>query len=201
VINLFSTPIKIVENNSFDNTNLINHCEKLSKKVESGGKHWINKKVFNTSYTYNIYDDKKFYDLNLWISKQVKLFVNELGFENIDDDKTIGWFNIYNKDDYQDWHNHNFYLVSAIYYLKTNTHSAKTYFKNPLPENPNIPKFNPNNPYTWKTYFVEPKENNLVIFKSDLDHCVESHTDDFSRITLAYNFSTLAYNFSLGGSI
>ena len=38
------------------------------------------------------------------------------------------------------------------------------------------------------------KNNNLVLFKSDLDHCVRTHQDDSTRITLAYNFFS-------GGSI
>jgi len=188
VINLFPTPIKIVENKSFDGTDLIKHCKKLSKKVEGGGKNWLTKNVFNTSYTYNICNDKKFLNLNNWINNEVNSFAKEIGFEGIDTSQNVGWLNIYKKNDYQEWHNHNFNLFSAIYYLKINTGSAKTYFKNPLPENPNIPEFNPNNPYTWKTYFVEPKDNTLIIFKSDLEHCVESHKDNSTRITLAYNF-------------
>ena len=188
MINLFPTPIKIVENKSFDNTKLIKHCQKLSKHIERGGKNWITQKVFNTLGTYNICNDEKFFNLNKWVGKQVKSFVNELGFNNIDESKNVGWFNIYKKNDYQDWHNHNFNLVSAIYYLKANGQSAKTYFKSPLPENPNVPQFNSDNPYTWKNYFVEPKNNNLVLFKSDLDHCVRTHQDDSTRITLSYNF-------------
>ena len=58
MINLFPTPIKIVENKSFNNAELINHCEKLSKKVESGGKHWITKKVFN--YVWDTLDLKNY---------------------------------------------------------------------------------------------------------------------------------------------
>ena len=194
MLNLFPTPIKIVENTSFDCSNLVSHCKQLSKNVDKGGKDWITKNVFNTFYTYNICNDGKFTVLNNWINKEVNTFVKETGFSGVDGSKTEGWFNLYNKNDYQEWHNHNFYLVSAIYYLKAGKDSAKTYFKNPSPENPNTPVFDANNPYTWRTYFVEPKENNLVIFKSDLDHCVESHPNNSARITLAYNFS-------LGGSI
>ena len=189
MLNLFPTPIKIVENNSFDSLNLVNYCKQLSKNVERGGKDWITKNVFNTSYTYNICNDDKFTILNNWINKEVDIFVKEIGFSGVDGSKTEGWFNLYNKNDYQEWHNHNFYLVSAIYYLKAGKDSARTYFKNPLPENPNKPAFDSSNPYTWQSYFIEPKDNKLVLFKSDLNHCVESHENDSTRITLAYNFS------------
>ena len=189
VLNLFPTPIKIVENNSFDCSNLVSYCKKLSKNVERGGKNWITKSVFNTFYTYNICNDSKFTVLNNWINKEVDTFVKEIGFSGVDGSKTEGWFNLYNKNNYQEWHNHNFHLVSAIYYLKANKNSAKTYFKNPLLENPNKPVFDSNNPYTWQSYFIEPKDNKLVLFKSDLNHCVESHESNSTRITLAYNFS------------
>ena len=189
VLNLFPTPLKIVKNNSFDNLSLIDHCFKLSKKVNSGGKHWITKNIFNTSYTYNICKDKKFNKLNNWINKEVDVFVKDLGFDGFDKSKNIGWFNIYDKNNYQEWHNHNFCLASAIYYLKINKNSAKTWFKSPIPENPNVPKFNVDNPHTWSSYYIEPENGTLIIFKSDLNHCVEPHQDDSTRISLAYNFS------------
>ena len=188
MINLFPTPLKIVTNKSFKNTDLVKHCHKLAKKVDRGGNNWINKNTYNTCTTHNICKDIKFKKLNDWIYREVNLFVKEIGFKGVDKSKTIGWFNIYNKKDFQELHNHNFHLVSAIYYLKTDKNSAKTWFKNPLPENPNAPEFDSNNPYTWGTYFVEPKNNNLIIFKSNLDHCVEIQQDDSTRITLAYNF-------------
>jgi len=188
MINLFSTPIKIVKNNSFKNNHLINYCYELSKKIESGGEHWIAKNTYNTSTTYNICKDPKFKQLNDWIYKEVDVFVKDIGFKGFDKSKNWGWFNIYNKDNFQEWHNHNFRLVSAIYYLKADKTSAKTWFKNPLPENPNTPEFDSNNPYTWSTYFVEPKNNTLVIFKSNLEHCVEAQQNDSTRITLSYNF-------------
>jgi len=189
LLTLFPTPLKIIENDSFDNKNLVEHCHKLSKNIKSGGKHWITQNVYNTSYTYDICNDKNFSKLNTWIKKQASAFAKDLGFKNTDKIKDMGWFNIYKKNDYQEWHNHNFYLVSAIYYLKTSEASAKTWFKSPLPENPNIPEHDPNNPYTWKRFFIYPKNNTLILFRSDLDHCVESHQNDSERITLAYNFS------------
>ena len=188
MINLFPTPLNIVENNSVDTKDLVDHCINLSKQVERGGEHWLSKNVFNSSYTHNIYKDSKFKDLNNWIAKEVNLFANALGFKKLNLDKTNGWFNLYNKKDYQEWHNHNFALISVIYYLKANSNSAKTHFKSPLPDNPNTPDFNPSNIYTWKTYFIEPKQDTLVIFKSDLDHSVEAQKEDLTRITLAYNF-------------
>ena len=189
MLNLFPTPIKIVENSSFDCSNLVSYCKKLSKNVERGGENWITKSVFNTFNTYNICNDSKFTVLNNWINKEVDTFVKEIGFSGVNDSKTGGWFNLYNKNDYQEWHNHNFHLVSAIYYLKANKNSAKTYFKNPLLENPNKPVFDSNNLYTWQNYFIEPKDNTLVLFRSDLNHCVESHENNSTRITLSYNFS------------
>ena len=188
MINLFATPIKIVKNNLFKNDHLVEHCYELSNKIESGGKHWISKNTYNTSTTYNICEDPKFNQINNWIYNEVDSFVKEIGFEGFDKSKNWGWFNIYNKNNFQEWHNHNFRLVSAIYYLKTDKTSAKTWFKNPLPENPNTPRYDPNNPYTWSMYSIEPESDHLIIFKSDLNHCVEPHSGDSTRITLSYNF-------------
>jgi uncharacterized protein (TIGR02466 family) len=187
MINLFTTPLKIVKNKPFKNNDLVDYCHELSKTVDRGGEDWITRS-YNTSTTYNICKDEKFKKLNDWIHNEVNVFVKEIGFSGVDKSKTMGWFNIYNKKDFQEWHNHNFNLVSAIYYLKAGKNSAKTWFKNPLPENPNTPEFDPNNPYTWTKYFVAPENNSLVIFKSNLDHCVEAQQNDSTRITLSYNF-------------
>jgi uncharacterized protein (TIGR02466 family) len=189
MINLFPTPINLIKNpnHSQIRDRYINHCLNIPNQVPPGGQDWISKNVLNTFGTYSLWPDPVFKQLNTWIIGEVKKFKDNLGFgggvEHFE-----SWLNIYKKNYFQEWHNHNFALISAIYYLKTDKDSAKTWFKTPIPENPNKPIFNENNPYTWEKYSIDQEEGTLILFRSDLNHCVEAHPTDSVRITLAYNF-------------
>ena len=55
----FPVPIGLA-NDTEDNNGLKNHCLQLSKKISSGGNHWLNRSVYNTEGTYNILNDEIF---------------------------------------------------------------------------------------------------------------------------------------------
>ena len=187
--NLFCTPISqsFYPEHSNIKDDLINHCFDIKSKIDSGGNDWISKSVYTTCNTYNIYKDKKFKLLNDWIYGQVTEFKNTIGFDKKLTEDTA-WLNIYNKNNFQEYHNHNFHCISAIYYLKASKDDGRTFFKSPLPENPNTPKVDVDNPYTWSSFFTIPEEGKLVIFNSSIEHCVEAQNNNNVRITLAYNY-------------
>lgn len=192
MINLFCTPIDIITNTQHKlmTALLPKYCEHLSEQIASGGKNWVAQNLKNSFNTYNIYKDKNFEKINNFITSAVYNYIRQIGHKQLDLKKTQAWYNIYNKQSFQEWHNHNFALASCIYYLKSDENSSKTLFKNPLPDNPNQPDLDLNNMYTWEHYKVNPQEGDLVIFPSSLDHCVEMHMSDITRISLAYNFYT-----------
>ena len=99
------------------------------------------------------------------------------------------WFNLYGLGDSQEFHTHHWDSISGIFYLKTTPKDAKTIFKSPLKPYPNDGDFAQDNPYTWKIYTVEPKQGTLLLFKSDLEHCVEKQMTNSQRLTMALNYS------------
>ena len=181
-------------NHSLIENELTNHCLKIRDSVDEVGQdNWI-------SNTYNspidIYSDKKFFELNVWVEEQVKLYIKKLKMFTFNDktEKLIelnnnkgGWFNIYEKNSFQEYHSHNS-LISCIYYLKSNTNDAKTWFESPVNDQLFIeyPKDN-NSPNG--TVFHSPKAGKLLIFRGYVRHCVEQKQTDDLRITLAYNFN------------
>jgi uncharacterized protein (TIGR02466 family) len=187
--NIFYTPIaySFYPKHKDIRDELINHCYDVKSKIESGGKNWLSKNVYTTCGTHNIYKDEKFKLLNNWIYSQVTEFKNTLGYSK-ELKEEWAWLNLYNKSNFQEYHNHNFQCISAIYYLKANKNDGRTFFKSPLPANPNTPNLDSNNPYTWSSYFTIPEEGKLVMFKSSLEHCVEAQPTNNIRITLAYNY-------------
>jgi hypothetical protein len=53
-----------------------------------------------------------------------------------------GWFNIYKKNDYQEFHDHGEHSLSAVYFLKSDPKKdAKLIFKNPIPNSYNMPEY------------------------------------------------------------
>jgi len=170
---------------------LVKECLSLSNKIKKGGKDWISNKTYTTLDTYNILENKEFKNLNEWIFNKILEYSTHLKYK--DKYKCIGgWFNIYKKYDYQEYHDHGHSTLSSVYFLKSNPEkSSKIHFKFNINENvmePTIDKyFNLTYPTAWYT----PVPGRLLIFKSTLRHCVERHEDDNLRISLAHNFNKI----------
>lgn len=168
---------------------LIKHCESLQKKIKSGGQNWISKHTYNTSNVYDIFKDEKFKRLNDWVCKEVINFKNECRYKG-DLLKAGAWFNIYKKHDYQEWHTHMDHSLSAIYFLKSDKEkSANVFFKSPIAIDYMKPDTDNDFLPTVETCQYFPIKGRLLIFRSNIEHCVAQQRDKNTRITLAYNFN------------
>lgn len=187
--NWFPTTIGYVFNPNHNQieSELIEHCKQLKQTVQSGGKDWLSKDTYNTSDgQHDCFTDKKFAVLNQWVIEQVNEYAELLKI------KTpllphCSWFNIYEKNDYQEFHVHPGLTISAIYMLAGDSNSAKVYFKSPKNEMYHI-EYNEMTSNTFGTinYNVDPGK--LLIFTSDTSHSVERHNNTNDRITISYNF-------------
>ena len=184
IINLFSTTIYetyFTENLS----NYIDRCMELKDKIKIGGDNWVIK-PYNTHKKYNLFKDKYFRKLNNFFTEHVEQYCKELGIKKVKTDDC--WFNIYNKGDSQEYHDHNFSVISGIFYLKSNKNDAHTVFKSPINALPSDAKFDKDNVYTWNTYKSYPIQGKLLLFRSNLLHCVEQQKTNSNRITIALNY-------------
>lgn len=160
-------------------THLINKCDTIQKQVKSGGENW-KCDVYTTNGTYNILEDKSFKMLNDWIFDQVNIYCNSLDKNNKKIEMCHGWFNSYEKDQYQESHVHTPYDVSVIYILKADSK-----------EEPNI--IFERDIFTMgvsNDVSYESVEGRLFIFRSTLKHKVGKKLNNNKRITLSYNFKT-----------
>jgi len=175
------------ENHSNIDKKLIDKCYSLQKEIKSGGENWMSKNTYNTSYTYNIWNDKDFKDLNTWVLKQVKEYSKQLDYVS-EYTCDSAWFNIYKKFDYQEKHEHSPSTFSCIYYLKADPKtSAKTWFYSKIIDGLE-PKTNIKTIDTSSNITCPSIPGELIIFRSNIEHSVERQETDNERISLAYNF-------------
>tara|TARA_R110000796_G_scaffold120376_1_gene234516 strand:- start:2008 stop:2622 length:615 start_codon:yes stop_codon:yes gene_type:complete len=167
---------------------LVKHCLTIKKNKNKGGTNWISNSTYNTSLTYDLFTDPKFHKLNVWISEQVNQFVSQCKYASLFKPSTA-WINVYEKNDYQEYHTHPNHSISAIYFLKSNAQkNSKTWFESPIKLESNDPKANESHPITWNRVGYEAVAGRLLLFRSNVRHCVERENHS-QRISLAYNFN------------
>ena len=186
IINLFPTAIYETYYKG-DLTPYVDRCIELKDKIKKGGGNWVNG-PYNTCGSYDLFKDKHFKKLKNFFNEHVIRFTRAIGIESVNTKQGYAWFNLFNKNDSQEYHNHNFNVVSGIFYLKSNEGDANTCFKSPINDLPSDAKFDETNAYTWKIYKSYPIQGKLLFFRSDLDHCVERQMVDSNRITIAVNY-------------
>jgi len=162
-------------------------CDEIKEaNIETGGKHWISQSVYNTENTYNLNEDHRFNDLTRFIYESGVKYCQTLKYSGVLKHVNT-FFNIYNKYDYQDWHNHSDAQLSGVYCLSGNHGSADIHFTDFNFDRLtfDVSEYTIDNSSTWKEYFEPGK---LLIFRSDLLHCVNRHELETKRYSLATDF-------------
>jgi len=122
------------------------------------------------------------------IDNQLRKFADTLKFKTDELSKRDWWWNVYeDPNQYQEFHSHTPNYFSAVYFCKAPDGSAPLTFR--------PPNFNQWRGYHYeKNQFnadietIEPVERSLVIFPSDLIHCVTGGSNTEPRITIALNY-------------
>jgi uncharacterized protein (TIGR02466 family) len=168
---------------------LIKVCNNLQKKIKKGGDHWISNKTYNTLDNYNIHKDKNFKTLYDWIFQCVIEYANKLKYKP--DFKCVGsWFNVYKKNDYQEFHTHSMSSLSAVYFLKSDPEkSSKIYFRVREDDTLSDPVITYLDSINYPLVWYKAVPGRLLIFKSSLPHSVAMSNEDDTRISLAFNFN------------
>ncbi len=91
------------------------------------------------------------------------------------------WYNIYENGTYQEYHDHVGSNFSGVYFLLLEEEN-KTMFKQE-----NLPTISTNKYYLYNTKHI--KEGDVIIFPSDLLHCVEPC--ETNRITISFNLKII----------
>lgn len=171
------------------NKGLLKRVREIKDTVPTGGQTWIGR-PYNTCGTFNIVDDSEFSVIISEVTNLVHLYASRLGID-IKRNRfvcTEGWLNVYNQQDFQEFHHHAGHQFSAVYYIKTPPNSSQIIFETPL-----APDMKPL-PITLHSYITDTRakydvtEGQVIVFRSNLRHCVPNHQGTDERISLAFNF-------------
>ena len=94
------------------------------------------------------------------------------------------WFNISEPGDSTGWHDHKEYAkLSGVFYIAIPKDSGDILFRK---KNGNV----------YEEWSIQSEEDKIILFNSDLEHCVEKNDGDGKRISLAFNLYTLPIKLS-----
>ena len=175
------------KDNNLYKDKLVSQCYSYKEKNIITNNGFLSNVYNSNQYNLDLYKDKNFKKLFNWVEICVTQYCEYLKI-NSNISKKNCFFNIYHQYDYQEYHNHSNVDISAIYYLKGDKRSAQTRFtdfefeKHKL----TVKEYTEDNSSEWYVPFEEGK---LIIFRSDMLHCVERHNLKTDRISLAFNFN------------
>lgn len=158
----------------------------IKKSIKEEKSFWLSgeKSPYNTINSYNMARDKNF----LFFIEEINQNVIEFSKEFNDNREYLcssSWFNIYNNQNYQEPHSHLNSVYSAVFFPKAPKGSGKIVF-----QNPSIHEMSPDEDSyaSYPNWFFEPKDNMLLIFRSNLRHFVLQGNNDEDRISIAMNY-------------
>jgi uncharacterized protein (TIGR02466 family) len=187
----FPTPIlnEKIQNYEEINSELLIAIDDIRNRVPSGGSNWIGK-PYNTCGSFDISKDERFVRVIKEITANVQYMASRLGID-INRNKyqcEEGWLNIYKENDFQEYHLHAGFQFSAVYYVKVPENSSQIIFESPNPPDMMPLPITLHSHVTDQRVRYDPVPGQVIVFRSNLKHCVPSHQGTNERISLAFNF-------------
>ena len=158
----------------------------IKEKHASTTKDW-KCNVISTFGTFNPWSDETFSLLLERMSNHVHRFAQlHNSFEKYY--TNVAWLNFNDKEHYQEFHTHNSYIVSAIYYITAPEGSAPTTFKTIHDDMLPMKNITKCNELSTRYIHYQAEEGKLLLFRSNIPHLVPQGTNNDIRITLSANF-------------
>lgn len=146
----------------------------------------------------NIFNNKGgFEELEKRIERRIQDYYNYLG---IDPQKSWvtheSWLNACKPGHFQECREHPFSIISGVFYIQTpNDREGRNFkIKNTLSFEWQFPTENDPGPLA-QNKFLDPKEGDLILFPSNIEHEVTKNMSEDLRFSLAFNLTLEHLNF------
>jgi uncharacterized protein (TIGR02466 family) len=178
------------ENCLFDDSQNLEWLKKL-KHIKEDHPNTKNQWYGGTYTSHGVYDltkDMEFLPLISKITECVNDFAKEYNsFEEYFCQNAF--FNFSNAENFQEFHHHQESIFSAVYYISSPTGSADIVFQSPNPPDMLPPKnIKHKNELTFDEITFPSESGKLIIFRSNIKHCVTQGTNQNPRVSIAMNF-------------
>ena len=188
---LFAEPFCVIEDVIPEDMRkvLIKRVKKCSKEwVGHGSEAWLSEKK-SPSNCFGLHREfasvKEFKELSEVVLHNCKKLASSLGMPEFDWRVVNGWYNSYDKTNYQEFHVHPSSYFSAIYFCKIPKGSAPVSFMN---FNKEYNTIYPMNRDCFKTQMdIEFSQNSMLLFRSSVPHKVPFGKNNEDRITFSFN--------------
>ncbi len=131
--------------------------------------------------------DRTLFRLTVLASERIDGIAAELGLGKL---RLNGlWINISEPGDRNDWHYHQFTVLSAVYYVSVPDGSGDLRLERPDIQAHYWRRSSGDDPRTSQIYRYTPNPDDLLIFPAYLRHDVEANRSSEPRISIAMNYS------------
>ena len=138
---------------------------------------------------YNLLHDVNFKDLKEAILQHTIEFAKEYGVTDLNGEFLDAWINISKPGNYQEYHIHPTSHFSVIYYVDVPKNSGNTIFKGNEESNMYPIPCKEATQAGSNHWVYEPKNNDLIIFRSNMYHMVDINRSNENRVTIAANIT------------
>jgi uncharacterized protein (TIGR02466 family) len=183
MINLFSTPVKVVSINNFIEIN--NLCGKA-----------MSKKFINNIFE-NLDEEESKYFQNLFLNEAENYYQEIIG-KKINLKIVSSWTSITKKYEIVTPHAHPQHTLVGVYYIRTPDQCGDLLLHDPRGSNDFDIRFEKDkygNNFSHRSFYrIKPKIGDLIFYPAYLAHSVEPNMSDDIRISLAINFKYKDFN-------
>jgi len=190
IIPLFPTLIHVARLSQFSEFNRKVETKSIELKNTVKADDVWNCNTYSTVNKYDITKDPMASSFVSACKSEVIKFSKLFGVETEIFERVNGWVNVSEKGNFQEYHNHDSSHFSCAYYVKAPKNCGSIRFKSheafsnmfPLPVVTATDA-------SYSTYHIVPEECNLVIFRSNLQHMVDTNMSTENRISISMNFT------------
>jgi uncharacterized protein (TIGR02466 family) len=156
----------------------------IYKNIQNNNSYYCN--IYSTINSYNLLDNNIFSILFESVDNEINNYIKAHGSSH-KGKLTRAWLNVSSKNQFQEKHMHKDSLISGCFYIDINKNGNIRFFR-PYESMIAFNNINEYNILSNESYYIEPNNNMLLLFKSYIPHLVEQNNSDNLRISISFNY-------------